>query len=184
MTAARSTVRPKKGHAAAPVRSAAKPQDDARAMANLLSGGAAAPSAAPAVAAAPSTGPTVAAGPSAAPAVATAPEARTSAGRPDGVGVTLSRGDVDHALADFAKLTIAVRGSFTATGARVDGVGDGTIFQRIGLRAGDVIASVDGVPLRTLDDAANLYARAGSAKALTAQIVRNGAPITLRVAIQ
>jgi S1-C subfamily serine protease len=77
-----------------------------------------------------------------------------------------------------------VRGSFSANGVAIDAVGDGTIFQRAGLRAGDVVTSVDGVRLRTLDDAANLYARASSARAITAQVVRAGKPITLHVVIQ
>jgi S1-C subfamily serine protease len=66
----------------------------------------------------------------------------------------------------------------------VNAIGDGTLFQRAGLRAGDVIASVDGVRLRSLDDAANVYARASTATAMTAQIVRSGRPMTLHVAIR
>jgi len=138
---------------------------------------AAAPPAPPA-AGPPAAEPPVAAEPPAAP-VAAEPPAPSR-----GDGVTLSRAEVERALADFAKLTLAMHGSFTASGVRVDGVGDGTIFQRVGLRAGDVIASVDGAPLRTLDDAATLYARAGSAKAFTAQVVRHGAPVALHVTIQ
>ena len=76
-----------------------------------------------------------------------------------------------------------MHGSFTSSGALIDGVSDGTIFQRIGLRAGDLITSIDGARLRSLDDAANLYARAASAKAITAQIARSGKPLTLRVTI-
>jgi S1-C subfamily serine protease len=98
--------------------------------------------------------------------------------------VLLSRGDVDAALADFAKLTAAIHGSFSAEGVVVDAVGEGTLFQRAGLRAGDVIAAVDGARLRSLDDAANLYARAAKASTLTAQIVRGGKAMTLHVAIR
>lgn len=101
-----------------------------------------------------------------------------------GDAIAISRGDLDSALADFARLTAGVRGSFSATGVAIDSVGDGTIFQRAGLRAGDVITSVDGVRLRTLDDAANLYARASTARAVTAQVVRAGKPVTLHVVIQ
>jgi hypothetical protein len=101
-----------------------------------------------------------------------------------GDAITISRGDLDSALADFARLTAGVRGSFSATGVVIDSVGDGTIFQRAGLRTGDVITSVDGVRLRTLDDAANLYARASTARAITAQVVRAGKPVTLHVVIQ
>jgi S1-C subfamily serine protease len=96
----------------------------------------------------------------------------------------LSRGEVEAALADFGRLTAAIRGSFSAAGVIVDAVSDGALFQRAGLRAGDVIASVDGVRLRSLDDAANLYARASKANAITAQIIRGGKPMTLHVAIR
>jgi general secretion pathway protein C len=133
----------------------------------------------------PRRAPAATAGPAAepaAPAAAPASEARTAAVPPG--TIALSRAEVDSALADFGKLTLAMHGRFTAAGVAIDGVGDGTIFARAGLRAGDVIAAVDGTPLRSLDDAANLYARASSARAMTAQILRNGAPLTLRVAIQ
>jgi S1-C subfamily serine protease len=96
----------------------------------------------------------------------------------------LSRSDVDRALADFARLTAAVHGSFSAAGLAVDQVAGGTIFHRAGLRSGDVVTAVDGARLRSLDDAANLYARASTARVITAQIIRNGRPMTLHVAIQ
>ena len=98
--------------------------------------------------------------------------------------ITLAKTDVDSALADFAKLTLSVHGSFTGSGVLLDGVGDATIFQRAGLRAGDLITAVDGSQLRTLDDTANLYARAASVKAMTVQLVRNGKPLALHVAIR
>jgi len=98
--------------------------------------------------------------------------------------IMLPRGEVDRALADFAGLAAAVRGNFSASGLAVDAVGEATVFQRAGLRAGDVITAVDGARLRSLDDAANLYARASTASALTAQIVRGGKPMTLHVAIR
>ena len=60
----------------------------------------------------------------------------------------------------------------------------GRAGRRAGLRAGDVITAVDGAPLRSLDDAANLYAAAASLRAVSVQVVRAGAPLTLRVAIQ
>ena len=98
--------------------------------------------------------------------------------------VVLTRAEVNAALADFAKLATAVHGSFSASGLVIDGVSDGTIFQHAGLRAGDVITAVDGARLRSLDDAADLYARASTSKALTAQLLRGGRPMTLRLSIQ
>lgn len=113
-------------------------------------------------------------------------EAAGGGGRAEDRGETivLTRGDVGRALADFAALSAGIRASFSASGVTIDSVGDGTIFQRAGLRAGDVVTSVDGQRLRSLDDAANLYARASAIKALTVQIVRAGQPATLRVVIQ
>jgi len=112
-----------------------------------------------------------------------ASEIRTTSAGP-GDAIVLARGDVDGALADFAGLAAAVRGSFSASGLTVDAVADGTIFQRAGLRPGDIVTAVDGARLRSLDDAANLYARASTARAITAQIIRSGKPMALRVAIQ
>jgi S1-C subfamily serine protease len=66
----------------------------------------------------------------------------------------------------------------------VEAVGGGTIFAHAGLLPGDLITAVDGTPLRSLDDAANLYARAPSAKTLSANIVRGGTPLTLHVVIR
>jgi serine protease Do len=96
----------------------------------------------------------------------------------------VSRGEVDGALAEFSRLTAAIRGSFSAAGVVVEQVAEGSLFQRAGLRAGDVVAAVDGIALRSLDDAANLYARASSARTITATVLRGGKSVTLRVAIQ
>ena len=38
--------------------------------------------------------------------------------------------------------------------------------------------------LRSLDDAAELYARAPAARAMTSSVLRRGTPVTLRVSIQ
>ena len=116
--------------------------------------------------------------------------ARTSiAGAPAGaagapLAVTLSRREVDAALANFGALSTAIRGSFSAGGLIVDEVNERSLLYRAGLRAGDIITTVDGVRLHALDDAANLYARAATARAITAQVIRGGKPVTLHVVIQ
>src|SRR5262249_25587262 len=81
-------------------------------------------------------------------------------------------------------LAVAFRASFTPAGVQVDAVLDGSLFAKAGLRAGDLITSVEGRPLRSLDDVAALYARAGSLRIVTAQGVRGGKPLTLRAVIQ
>jgi S1-C subfamily serine protease len=76
-----------------------------------------------------------------------------------------------------------VHGVFTPTGARIDSIAAESLFARLGLRAGDVVEAVDGRPLRSLDDAATLYARAASARNVTILVQRAGKPVSLRVAI-
>jgi hypothetical protein len=162
------------------VRAPDKQALDARAMADVMSAGSGprvARTPVPAADPRPAAPAAPAAPASLASEIRTAPAAALEA-------VVLRRGDVDAALGDFTRLATGVRGSWAASGLVVDAVSDGSIFQRAGLRAGDVITAVDGTRLRSLDDAANLYARASTAKAIAAQIVRGGTPMTLRVAIQ
>jgi type II secretory pathway component PulC len=96
----------------------------------------------------------------------------------------VSRKELNAALGDFAGLTAAMRGAFTPAGTRIDVVAPGTVFAKAGLRSGDVITSVDGQPIKSIDDAADLYIRAGSAKTANVQLLRAGKPMTLRLAIQ
>jgi S1-C subfamily serine protease len=62
-------------------------------------------------------------------------------------------------------------------------VAPASLFARIGLRAGDRVTAVDGRALRTLDDAAGLYARLATATALTVDVARGSERITLRVQV-
>jgi type II secretory pathway component PulC len=146
------------------------------------------PSPAPPSPAPPSPAPPSPAPPSPAPAVAAAapavlgPTAPTTA--PATGDAVVTRAEVNATLANFAKLTADVQGNFSPSGVVIERVAPGTIFQRIGLRAGDVITAVDGVRVRSIDDAASVYAKVSTAKQVSAQIVRKGASMTLHVAIQ
>lgn len=95
----------------------------------------------------------------------------------------LSRSELNVALADFAKLTKLVTGTFTDKGARLDVVADGSFFAKAGLRAGDIVTAVDNQPLRSIDDAADLYVRASATRAANISVLRAGKPLTLRVLI-
>jgi len=99
-------------------------------------------------------------------------------------GIVLARTDLDAALADFGRLAASFRATFTPEGLRFDAIDDGTLLAKAGLHKGDVVTAVDGRPLRSLDDAANLYARSSTVKSATVQVLRGGKPVTLRVAIQ
>ena len=144
---------------------------------------AAVPATAPAPAPTAAAEPHDAAGDALAAALTGAPAPTTTASPSDGP-ILLARGDVKAALASFGTLAGSIRGAFTPAGVRVDSVAAGSLFAKAGLRAGDVVSAVDGVPLKSLDDAADLYARAGSVKAMNVAVVRGGKPIVLRVTIQ
>jgi len=101
----------------------------------------------------------------------------------DGATV-IAKADVSAALGNFGALASAVRGSFGSEGAHLDAVAPGSLFAKAGLQAGDTITAVNNQPLRSLDDAATLYARAGAMKSATIQVIRAGKPVSLRLAIQ
>jgi type II secretory pathway component PulC len=107
-----------------------------------------------------------------------------SASDPEPTTTMIRRPELRAALADFGKLAASFHGGFVAGGVRVDGTTDGSLFARVGLRPGDIVRAVDNLPLRSLDDAADLYARAGTARNITIQLLRAGKPLTLRVAVQ
>jgi hypothetical protein len=111
--------------------------------------------------------------------------AATATGTALAPGTTsLARAELDAALADFGKLAGTFRAAFTADGLRFESIQTGSLLAKIGLRKGDVITAVDGQPLRSIDDAAELYARSAAIKNLSVQVTRSGKPTTLRVAIQ
>jgi len=98
--------------------------------------------------------------------------------------LVISRNEVNAALGNFGALAGSIHGSFTPTGAKLDTIADGSLFAKAGLRSGDTITAVNGQPLRSIDDAANVYARVSNAKLLTVLVQRAGKPVTLRVSIQ
>lgn len=131
--------------------------------------------------------PAVAAPAVAAPAVAAPAVAAPAVAAPAAAGpttATIKRAEIDAALADFATTASTFHASFTKDGLRFDDVAKGSLLARTGLERGDVVTTVDGQPLRSLDDAANLYARLPTARGTTLQVLRSGKPVTLRVSIQ
>jgi S1-C subfamily serine protease len=120
--------------------------------------------------------------PGATPAASPSPTASASSSGP--TTATIKRADIDAALGDFAGTASTFTAAFTPQGLRFDAVADGSLLAKVGLQKGDVLTTIDGQPLRSLDDAANLYARLPTAHGSTLQVQRAGKPITLRIAIQ
>ena len=97
----------------------------------------------------------------------------------------VARTDLNAALADFGKLAASFRATFTPEGLRFDAIDEGTLLGEGRPPHRRVVTAVDGRPLRSLDDAANLYARSSTARdPRRIQVLRAGKPVTLRVAIQ
>jgi len=113
-----------------------------------------------------------------------APAAASPTAPASPAATVIARSEVDAALADFGKLAGSFRATFTAEGLRFDAIADGTLLAKAGLKKGDVVTAVENQPLKSLDDAADLYARAGSVRSSTIQVVRAGKPLTLKIAIQ
>lgn len=116
------------------------------------------------------------------PAPATAPASKALSATP--IVAALRRTEVDAALGDFGALSASFRATFTPTGLRIDAVMPGSLLAKAGFAVGDVITIVDGKPLRTIDDAADLYARAWTTSSSTVQVIRAKQPLTMRIAIQ
>jgi type II secretory pathway component PulC len=96
----------------------------------------------------------------------------------------IARRDLDAALADFGTLTRSLRGTFQPNGAKLEHISTDSVFAKAGLREGDVVMAVDGRPVRSIDDAAELYVRAQTTRATNVQILRAGRAITLKVQIR
>ena len=100
------------------------------------------------------------------------------------IPLTMTRAAFQQELADFGRLATSIKAAFTDNGAHIDSIVAGSLFARAGLLAGDVVTAVGDHPLRSIDDAADLYAHASSVKNIAIQVVRAGKPVTLRITIQ
>ena len=69
-------------------------------------------------------------------------------------------------------------------GFRVGQVQAGSLYERLGLRVGDVIRSVNGQPINNMEEVMRLYQQFGSASEVNVEVLRGGAPQTLRVTLR
>ena len=168
--------------ASAPATATAPAPATASAPATAATASAPATATAPATAAAPA--PAAASVPAAAGPPAWVAAAPSDAPAPAPDVVTFQKAEMHAALGDFGKLAASIRATFVPAGAKVEALQATSLFARAGLRVGDVITAVDNRPLHSLDDAAELYARAGSARSFSVSLVRADKPITLHIAIQ
>ena len=60
----------------------------------------------------------------------------------------------------------------------------GSIYERLGLKVGDVIRTANGVPLNTIDDVMKFYRQSGSSSHIQLEVMRNGRSEYMQYAIQ
>lgn len=69
-------------------------------------------------------------------------------------------------------------------GFRVGQVQPGSLYERLGLRVGDVIRSVNGQPINNMDEVMRLYQQFGSVREVNVEVLRAGVPQTLHVSLR
>jgi S1-C subfamily serine protease len=96
----------------------------------------------------------------------------------------IPRADLDRELGDFAALSQDVQVTQQPEGGfRLAAVRPGSFFERLGLRANDVVLRVDGRPINGVEDASAAYAWLRVTDKFSVEVLRNGRPLTLRYVV-
>ncbi len=69
-------------------------------------------------------------------------------------------------------------------GFRIVDLQQGSVFQQLGIQQNDIIYSVNGAAIRTIEEALNAYRNLGSASAFKLGVVRDGKEINLNLSVQ
>ena len=98
--------------------------------------------------------------------------------------MVIPRADFDRALGDFAALSQDVQVTPQPEGGfRLTAVRPGSFFERIGLRANDVVLRVDGRPINGVEDASAAYAWLRVTDHFTVDVLRDGRPVAFQYVI-
>jgi len=111
------------------------------------------------------------------PVSAAAPPARTQR-------VSLRRTMIDNAINDVSKLMTEIKIQPHESGLALSQIKPNSIFRRMGLRNGDVLKSVDGQQIRSVDDALKLYESLKSADNVAVELQRRGRDRTINYNIR
>lgn len=96
----------------------------------------------------------------------------------------LARGELDTSLTDLDDLSSQIDLRLTKAGVVVERVSAGSLGHRLGLRAGDLVRSVAGIPVRKLEDGADIYVRLGQVDRFDIAITRGTRRMNLPVVIK
>ncbi len=102
---------------------------------------------------------------------------------------TVDRSIVDQALANPTKFAKAVRvrpykKNGKVVGFRLRRVQRGSAIEKLGAKRGDILHSVNGIELKSVDDALTAYQKLRSDNKLIFSITRKGKPVDLNINIQ
>ena len=96
-----------------------------------------------------------------------------------------SRKELDDALRDPNQLTyLGVIGMPPGGGVRMEATPSGSLAQKLGLQAGDVIKKINGQPVASSGDLARFYQQFATTSVINAEVQRGGQTLQLSYAIQ
>ena len=109
---------------------------------------------------------------------------RLNVARPSGNQFALSRRELDDALRDPAQLAYLGRiGVVPSVGVRLEEAPPGSLAQKLGLQAGDVIKKLNGQPVASTGDLARVYTQFSMLTQVQAEVQRGGVSLQLSYAI-
>ena len=103
--------------------------------------------------------------------------------------VSLRRSMIDNAIKDVSSLMTQIKiqpnlVDGEPNGLSLSNIKPNSIFRRMGLRNGDILKSVDGQDIRTVDDALRLYESLKSTDSVSVQLERRGTDRTINYKIR
>jgi general secretion pathway protein C len=112
------------------------------------------------------------------------PRASTSSSPVRAQRVSLRRNMIDQAIQDVGKLATEIRIQPSENGLSLSNIKPNSIFRRMGLRNGDVLKSVDGQQIRSVDDALKLYESLKTSDSVNVELQRRGSDRTINYNIR
>ncbi len=100
-------------------------------------------------------------------------------------GFSLSRQELNTVLQDPRQMNFLGRiGPAPSGGVRVEDAPSGSLSHKLGLQAGDIIASINGQPISSPGDMARVYGQFNSLTSIRVEVRRAGKPVMLNYSIQ
>lgn len=114
-----------------------------------------------------------------------APGFRIDVARPGTNAFSFSRKEFESALKDPGQLNYLGRlGTAQGGGVRLDEAAPSSLASKLGLQAGDVIRKVNGQPVASVGDLAQIYQQFATLSLIQAEVQRGGATVQLSYTIR